>query len=39
MSCIPNIRLDFGGGGVDILDIYCHPLRDIYGHMKAYWRE
>jgi hypothetical protein len=33
-----SIRLDFGGGSVDIFDIYCHPLDAVYERIKGYWQ-
>lgn len=33
-----SIRLDFGGGSVDIYDIYCHPLDVVYQRIKGYWQ-
>ena len=35
---VGGIYLDFGGGGVNLLDIYCHPLQVIHDRMKAYWQ-
>lgn len=33
-----SIRLDFGGGSVDVFDIYCHPLDTVYERIKGYWQ-
>lgn len=33
-----SIRLDFGGGTVDIVDVYCHPLDTIHERIKGYWQ-
>ncbi|MFT3882667.1 MAG: hypothetical protein QM703_23820 [Gemmatales bacterium] len=35
---IGSIRLDFGGGSVDIFDIYCHPLDVVHERIKGYWQ-
>lgn len=33
-----SIRLDFGGGSVDIFDVYCHPLDVVHERIKGYWQ-
>lgn len=33
-----NIRLDFGGGSIEIVDVYCHPLDVIHQRIQQYWR-
>lgn len=33
-----SIRLDFGGGSVDIFDIYCHPLDAVHERIRGYWQ-
>lgn len=33
-----SIRLDFDGAGVEIFDIYCHPLDTIHERIKNYWK-
>lgn len=38
ISRVGNIRLDFGGGAIEILDIYNHPLSTIHETIQFYWK-